>query len=202
MEVEGNSNGIDTGRSGKEQSLRSGHTERAILVGVDFTVRSRIQRAGVEAARAAARLQTTPSQPDTETPSAEPLRSAPAPHGAPLTTFDADESLAEFRELVTSAGAEVAAEVMQRRGRPDPATLIGAGKVEEIAGIAGSTQAPTWSSSTTICPPPSCATSRAPCPAGSSTAPSLSSTSLPATPAPAKASFRWNWLNWSTCFPA
>jgi GTP-binding protein HflX len=49
--------------------------------------------------------------------------------------------MAEFRELVTSAGGVVVAEVMQRRDRPDPATLIGAGKVEEIAAIAASTQA-------------------------------------------------------------
>jgi GTP-binding protein HflX len=55
--------------------------------------------------------------------------------------LDADESLAEFRELVTSAGGQVAAEVMQRRARPDPATLIGAGKVEEIAGVAASAEA-------------------------------------------------------------
>lgn len=55
--------------------------------------------------------------------------------------MDADESLAEFRELVRSAGGEIAAELMQRRARPDPATLIGAGKVEEIAGVAASTNA-------------------------------------------------------------
>jgi GTP-binding protein HflX len=55
--------------------------------------------------------------------------------------LDADESLAEFRELVRSAGGDIAAEVMQRRPRPDPATLIGQGKVEEIAGIAASTEA-------------------------------------------------------------
>ena len=55
--------------------------------------------------------------------------------------LDADESLAEFRELVRSAGGEIAAELMQRRPRPDPATLIGAGKVEEIAGVAASTNA-------------------------------------------------------------
>jgi GTP-binding protein HflX len=60
-------------------------------------------------------------------------------HGS--TALDAEESLAEFRELVASAGAVVAAEVMQRRAKFDPATLIGAGKVEEIAGIAASTQA-------------------------------------------------------------
>jgi GTP-binding protein HflX len=57
------------------------------------------------------------------------------------TELDAEESLAEFRELVASAGGVVAAEVMQRRARPDPATLIGSGKVEEIAGIAASTGA-------------------------------------------------------------
>jgi GTP-binding protein HflX len=55
--------------------------------------------------------------------------------------LDAKESLAEFRELVSSAGGEVAAELFQRRARPDPATLIGAGKVEEIAGVAASTKA-------------------------------------------------------------
>jgi GTP-binding protein HflX len=58
-----------------------------------------------------------------------------------LTELDAEESLAEFRELVSSAGGVVAAEVMQRRARPDPATLIGTGKVEEIAGIAASVEA-------------------------------------------------------------
>jgi GTP-binding protein HflX len=53
----------------------------------------------------------------------------------------AEESLAEFRELLLSAGGQVVAELLQRRPKPDPATLIGSGKVEEIAGIAASTQA-------------------------------------------------------------
>jgi GTP-binding protein HflX len=44
----------------------------------------------------------------------------------------------EFRELVAGAGAEVVAEVFQRRPRPDPATLVGKGKVEEIAAVAES----------------------------------------------------------------
>jgi GTP-binding protein HflX len=52
-----------------------------------------------------------------------------------------DESLEEFRELVSSAGGDVAAQLLQRRPRPDPATLVGAGKVEEIAGVAASTHA-------------------------------------------------------------
>ena len=57
------------------------------------------------------------------------------------TSLNADASLAEFRELVLSAGATVVGQVLQRKSRPDPATLIGAGKVEEIAGIAESNQA-------------------------------------------------------------
>jgi GTP-binding protein HflX len=55
--------------------------------------------------------------------------------------MDVEESLAEFRELVSSAGAEIVAEILQRRSRPDPATLIGAGKVEEIAAVAASSEA-------------------------------------------------------------
>ena len=37
--------------------------------------------------------------------------------------------------------AQVAAELLQRRARPDPATLVGSGKVEEIAGVAASVEA-------------------------------------------------------------
>ncbi len=58
-----------------------------------------------------------------------------------IPDLTAEESLAEFKELVRSAGGEVAAELLQRRARPDPATLIGSGKVEEIAGVAASVEA-------------------------------------------------------------
>ena len=54
-----------------------------------------------------------------------------------LSSFSVEESLAELRELATSAGATIAGEIIQRRDRPDPATLIGSGKVQEIAGAAG-----------------------------------------------------------------
>lgn len=49
-----------------------------------------------------------------------------------------EDSLAELRELAGSAGAQVAGEFLQRRPKPDPATLIGRGKLEEIAGAAAS----------------------------------------------------------------
>jgi GTP-binding protein HflX len=64
--------------------------------------------------------------------------STPALHPA---LHEEDSHLAEFRELVISAGASIAAEVEQHRPKADPATLIGSGKVEEISGIAASTQA-------------------------------------------------------------
>ena len=57
------------------------------------------------------------------------------------TELTADASLSEFRELVESAGAQVVAQELQRRAKPDPATLIGSGKVEEIAGMAAASHA-------------------------------------------------------------
>jgi len=48
--------------------------------------------------------------------------------------FSAEDSMAELRELSQSAGAVIAGEILQRRPRPDPATLIGSGKVEELKG--------------------------------------------------------------------
>jgi len=115
--------------------LRDAKPERAILVGVDVEVRPRLHRAGVEGARGAARSK------DDADHSAEPLRTSAPSAAGHSTALDAEESLAEFRELVLSAGGEIAAELLQRRPRPDPATLIGSGKVEEIAGIAASTEA-------------------------------------------------------------
>jgi len=90
----------------------------------------------VEAARGALRTEN-----DFNPNPSQPLRPLVQPPGGQSTALDAEESLAEFRELVSSAGAEIAAELLQRRPRPDPATLIGAGKVEEIAGVAASTEA-------------------------------------------------------------
>ena len=44
---------------------------------------------------------------------------------------------AECRELAESAGANVLEVIVQRRSHPDPATLVGKGKLEEIAAVAG-----------------------------------------------------------------
>ncbi len=46
--------------------------------------------------------------------------------------YDAEGSMAELYELVESAGAEPVASMMQKRDRPDGATAIGSGRLEEI----------------------------------------------------------------------
>ncbi len=59
----------------------------------------------------------------------------------PIPEFSAEESLDELRSLATSAGAQIAGEFLQHRDKPDPATLIGKGKLEEIAAAAASVSA-------------------------------------------------------------
>ena len=149
-------------------SRTGGKQERAVLVGVDLTrtepgVRSRSNRAGAAGARLGLVCLDTvdldsESQNSTsingavpESPESEEFHLSSADlslgqglaqaHARADTSLDLEESLAEFRDLVSSAGALVVAEIVQRRSRPDPATLIGAGKVEEIAGVAASTEA-------------------------------------------------------------
>ncbi len=64
-----------------------------------------------------------------------PDQTLPRPIGTDAES-DFAASLAEFEELARSAGAEVIATVVQRRLRPDAATLVGTGKIEEIEGLA------------------------------------------------------------------
>jgi len=111
--------------------------ERAFLVGLD--VRSRRGKGTVtaqaQAARDAASAPTGSGKPGvpagTKSNGSKPT----------IPEFDADESLAELRTLAGSAGASVVGELLQRRDRPDPATLIGKGKLEEVAGAASSVNA-------------------------------------------------------------
>jgi GTP-binding protein HflX len=106
--------------------------ERAFLVGLDYRSRSRTKAgigtnssltSGARMARDGATANTSSSKAPT------------------IPEFSAEESLEELRTLASSAGAEIAGEFLQRRDRPDPATLIGSGKLEEIAGAAASVSA-------------------------------------------------------------
>jgi len=107
--------------------------ERAVLVAVEFTGERRKLTAAARLARKAAAVSAgTALHTDGERSSAETKREA---------DLDFNASLAEFEELARSAGAEVAATLVQHRPRPDPATLVGGGKLEEIEGVIASTEA-------------------------------------------------------------
>ncbi|WP_285683022.1 GTPase HflX [Actinoplanes sp. NBRC 103695] len=56
---------------------------------------------------------------------------------------DAENSLAELALLAETAGSQVLEGLIQRRGRPDPATFIGRGKVDELRDVVLSTGADT-----------------------------------------------------------
>lgn len=70
-----------------------------------------------------------------------PDTAASPPVFASEAGFDFESAREEFRELVVSAGGDVVAELTQRRPEADPATLIGKGKIVEVAGVAASTNA-------------------------------------------------------------
>jgi GTP-binding protein HflX len=59
------------------------------------------------------------------------------------TIGDAENSLAELALLAETAGSEVLEAVYQRRGKPDPATYVGRGKVDELREIVQATGADT-----------------------------------------------------------
>jgi GTP-binding protein HflX len=105
--------------------------ERAVLVAVEFTGERRKLTAAARLAKSAAAVSAGTALEAGVLPSES--------KGAADLDFDA--SLAEFEELARSAGAEVAATLIQRRPRPDPATLVGQGKLEEIEGVIASTGA-------------------------------------------------------------
>ena len=114
--------------------------ERAFLVGIDVRTRGRSSKGAVTAQAQAAR-DAVSAVPASSVPS--PIQSSAKSTSSKPTIpeFDAEESLAELRTLAEGAGAKVVGEILQRRDRPDPATLIGAGKLEEIADAAASMNA-------------------------------------------------------------
>lgn len=65
---------------------------------------------------------------------------------------DAENSLRELAALAETAGAVVLDGVLQRRPHPDPATYLGRGKVEELAGIVAAVGADTVIADTELAP--------------------------------------------------
>ncbi|OYO22040.1 GTPase HflX [Enemella dayhoffiae] len=56
---------------------------------------------------------------------------------------DVDNSLAELKQLAETAGSQVLEGLVQRRSKPDPATYIGSGKVDELREVVVATGADT-----------------------------------------------------------
>lgn len=138
MSVRRRSAGAGTG----SWAISRRQSERAFLVGVEFTFRPRGKTASERSPESAAEV--LPSHPSSGKvpPVARAARDAASARvlsDLESQEFTPEESLAELRELATSAGADVAGEILQRRQKPDPATLIGSGKVEELKGAVAST---------------------------------------------------------------
>jgi len=141
MNSEANGRSLPTGRN---------RPERVFLVGVELLARPAAKRdtqpsagangePGTDAATTAG-VRRLPS--GRVPPSARVARNAAAAHldahAEEHHEFSPEESMAELRELATSAGGCVIAEFLQRRQKPNPATLIGSGKLEELKGAVAS----------------------------------------------------------------
>ncbi len=109
------------------RELRTSQTEKelAVLVAVEFTgeLRKRKLTEAARLARSAAALAEEDLQ------------------GDALPNLDFDDGRAEFEELARSAGATIAATLVQRRQKPDPSSLVGQGKLDEIVEVVTSTNA-------------------------------------------------------------
>lgn len=110
------------------RELRTSQTQQelAVLVVVEFTDELRKRKQLTAAARLARAAATVVA-------GEEDFSAAPV--------LDFDASRAEFEELARSAGASIAATMVQRRQKPDPSSLVGQGKLDEIVAIVASTNA-------------------------------------------------------------
>jgi GTP-binding protein HflX len=129
-----------SGSTKVHSTLRQTQPERTVLVCCDFSARAKNKAAtlAVRQARAAAQMsQFNQSRFDQQEDSTNPASSKLS-----LPTEDAfSAEVDELRELAASAGADVIDVILQRRDRPDPATMVGKGKLEEISALVASSQA-------------------------------------------------------------
>jgi GTP-binding protein HflX len=112
------------------RELRTSQTqhELAVLVVVEFTGELR-KRKQLTAAARMARTAAAVTAGEEDNPD------------QPASTLNFDASRAEFVELARSAGATIAATLIQRRQMPDPSSLVGQGKLDEIVAVVASTNA-------------------------------------------------------------
>jgi GTP-binding protein HflX len=113
------------------RELRTSQTQQelAVIVVVEFTGELRQRKQLTASARLA------------RTAAAVVAGEEDLPDYAAASTLDLDASRAEFEELARSAGATIATTLVQRRQKPDPSSLVGQGKLDEIVGAVASTNA-------------------------------------------------------------
>jgi GTP-binding protein HflX len=112
------------------RELRTSQTQQelAVIVVVEFTAELR-KRKQLTASARLARTAAAIGAGEEDLPD----------HAA--STLDFDASRAEFEELARSAGATIATTLVQRRQKPDPSSLVGQGKLDEIVSVVASTNA-------------------------------------------------------------
>ena len=131
---------VEAHEAASRRGQHASQAERAVLVAVEFTGERRKLTLAARSARTAAAVASGALL--TEHASVEvATESRRAEEPSPAANLDFDAGLAEFEELARSAGAEVVATLIQRRPRPDPATLVGQGKLDEIEAVVASTGA-------------------------------------------------------------
>ena len=124
--------------------------ERTLIVACEFTGRKYRQRLTASARLAKDALRASQEH---ESASNDPRQKA-SEEDRPSAAFQSPSKSnilafppalspesAECKELAESAGANVLDVIVQRRDHPDPATLVGKGKLEEIAAQASATRA-------------------------------------------------------------
>ena len=136
--------------NGRSSPTGRNQPERVFLIGVELLTRPDARRKDKprlapdreEGADASAATGSRQEPAGKVPPGARMARNAASAH---LNThfeergeFSPEESMAELRELATSAGGRVIAEFLQRRLKPNPATLIGSGKLQELKGAVAS----------------------------------------------------------------
>ncbi|MEO6830207.1 MAG: hypothetical protein ABI164_10400, partial [Acidobacteriaceae bacterium] len=121
-----------------------GPGERTLIVACEFTGRKYRQRLTASARLAKGALRAVEAQARSSqagiAESQDDLSEA-STDTQPSAASELTPEAAECRELAESAGANVLDVIVQRRDHPDPATLVGKGKLEEIAAMAAALRA-------------------------------------------------------------
>jgi GTP-binding protein HflX len=119
---------------GRENPPGQDRRERTLIVVCEFTGKKYRQRLTPSARQAKGAVRAIREQ---EQPAGGVVQrshiDSPETGVDVISTSQISAEAAECRELAVSAGANVLDVIVQRRDHPDPATLVGKGKLEEIA---------------------------------------------------------------------